>query len=324
MTEPSWLVDDRAHALLARLEPVLTRRASAPSSLLDEIAKSLIARGGKRIRPALVFVAASFGQGEDEALLEAAAAVELVHVASLYHDDVMDRAPTRRGDVSVNGVWGNAPAVLAGTFLFARATAMVAALGDEVNVLASRFWADLCGGQLHEVENAYDLDLPEAEHVATIERKTATLFELPCRLGAALADLDDESTAALAAYGRSIGVAFQLIDDTLDFVGNPSELGKQPEVDLRNGVYSLPVLLAARSDGPQGRQIRKLLELARPTEADLHEVHEMVRRSRAVVDVRARAEAAVKRAVAAVRPLPRGAASDSLERLAQHVVTRSA
>lgn len=323
MTQGSWLIDREAALRLERLDPLLVEAASPSEVPLSEMATWLLLLRGKRLRPALLFLAASFGKAQDSPLLRAAAALELVHVASLHHDDVMDRAPTRRGAASVNQRWGNVLAVMAGTYLFARATKLLAGLGDEVNLMVSRACADLCAGQLHEVENAFNLDLSETEHLEILGRKTATLFELPCRLGALLADVSDQATRSLSAYGRCIGLAFQLVDDSLDVAGRPGELGKRTGTDLRQGVYSLPVLLAARSEGSSGERIRGLLSQVRPSAADLTEVLDLVRASHAVGEVSHRAERLVNEAVASLEPLPDGPARQSLEQLASFVVSRS-
>ncbi|MCP4544236.1 MAG: polyprenyl synthetase family protein, partial [Chloroflexi bacterium] len=174
--------------MLARLDAVLKGAVVTFDKQLRDVALHLINRAGKRLRPALCMVVAQFGDPDDPRLLQAATAIELIHIASLYHDDVMDRAPARRGKDSANIHWGNGLAVLAGTYLFARATALLADLGDIPNQLASHASVELCTGQLQEMENAFNLNLTETEHLDILARKTATLFEFPCRLGAYLSN----------------------------------------------------------------------------------------------------------------------------------------
>lgn len=317
-----WLVCQEVREALKGLGERLEQAIDLDEPLLRQAALALIRRGGKRLRPALVLAAARFGDFEEPRLLGAAAAIELLHIASLYHDDVIDRAPSRRGQASVNAHWGNTLAALAGTYLFARASALLASLGETPNRLASQACADLCTGQLQEVENAYNLDLMEAEHLEILARKTATLFELPCRLGAHLAALTSTHAKALAIYGRRLGLAFQLADDALDVAGRPGRMGKATGTDLRQGIYSLPVLRALRRAGT-GERLRALLEQVRLSEEDLREAQRLVRASGAVAETLAAARRQAQLAQAALEPLPEGAARLSLHNLARFAAARS-
>lgn len=316
-----WLACPQAVASIGRLDAVLRDAVSAEDSQLQQMAHYLVARSGKRLRPALLFLAATFGEYEEDALLRAAAALELIHVASLYHDDVMDRAPMRRGDASANMRWGNASATLAGTFLFARATTLMSSLGDMPNRLTGEASCNLCAGQLKEVENAYNQEMTDAAHLDILRRKTATLFELPCRLGALLANAPAPSADALARYGRHLGLAFQLADDALDLRGEAGRMGKATGADLREGVYSLAVLRALRREG-EGGWLGERLRQARLNRAEEHEVLERVRESGCVQEALEVAREEAGRARAALEVLPPGAARLSLSRLTDFVVTR--
>jgi heptaprenyl diphosphate synthase len=287
------------------------------------MALHLITRAGKRLRPALLLVVAQFGDPDDPRLLRAAAAMELFHIASLYHDDVMDRAPVRRGETSANVRWGNGLATLAGAYLFARASALLASLGDEPNRLASQASVELCTGQLHEMENAYNLELTEAEHLDILARKTATLFELPSRLGAYLSGASPPHTAALAAYGRHLGLAFQLADNALDLTGQADRLGKATGTDLREGVYSLPVLHALRQDSMVGERLRALLGQAWLTEEDVRTGLELVQESGAVAEAWEAAREHASQAQQSLEALPEGPARRSLFRLAEYAIART-
>jgi heptaprenyl diphosphate synthase len=325
MTGSDWLVDERARGLLGDLDQTLRDILATMEPDIQVLAIHVVARGGKRLRPALLFLSASFGHApDDEALLRAAAALELVHVASLHHDDVMDRAPERRGVASINQRWGNRAAVLTGACLFTSATMVLADLGDDMNRLASQAWAELAAGQLHEAENAFNLEITVEEHLAILERKTATLFELPCRIGASLARADSAMIDALATCGRRLGLAFQLVDDILDITSVVEHMGKRPGTDLREGIYSLPVLIAIRDGGERGRTIVDILSRVHPDEDDLDRALRLVRQTDAIDQSRERAQALVREAMGSIAPLPASNARESLYRLGAYVLARTA
>ena len=317
-----WLTHSQVSSSLAKLNGVLFEVVSSEDSQLQDMARYLVARTGKRLRPALLFLAATFAKYPEEILLRAAAALELLHVASLYHDDVMDRAPLRRGEPSVNFRWGNASATLAGTFLFARATMLLSSLGELPNQLASNASCDLCTGQLREVENAYNQELSDGDHLDILQRKTGTLFELPCRLGATLSEAPTLVTEALGEYGRHLGLGFQLADDALDLVGEASRLGKATGTDLREGIYSLPVLWALRQPDGNAEWLQQRLRQARLSAPEEAEVIAFVRESGGVEVAIELARAEVEKAKQALAALPEGAARLSLSRLADFSITR--
>ena len=324
LPEGDWLASERARAALGMLDATL-RSVLRPRDVQFRVMVShLLQRGGKRLRPALVLLAGEFGEFVPRRLLRGAAAVELLHIASLYHDDVMDRAGSRRGGDSVNARWGNAAAVLAGTYLFARAAGLIGEMGAEPTRLTAAAIDGLCTGQLSEMESAFDTGLTEEEHLEVIERKTASLFELPCRLGAYLAGCSEKTVESLGAYGRHLGVAFQLADDALDFLGDPDTLGKDPRADLPKGVYSLPVLHVLRSPSPGGERLRDLLGRLRPTLGELDEAVELVRASGAVEEALALAQKRAGLAVRALSTLPEDAPRVSLQELAAFAVKRRA
>jgi heptaprenyl diphosphate synthase len=214
-----------------------------------------------------------------------------------------------------------------GTFLFARAIALLASLGDEVNLLTSRATVRLCAGQLLEVENAYNTDLSVAEHTEILARKTATLFELPCVLGAKLAGADPSQVAALVAYAHKLGLAFQIADDALDVAGDASVLGKTTLTDLREGIYSLPLILVLQQQVPgcagETVRLRGILRQARLSESDLQEIVAALRRLGAVDMALEQARAYAREASDGLRELPYGPACESLALLADFAVSRS-
>lgn len=241
---PLWLTAD-----LERIEDLLLKTAGASeNSLVSETSTHLLRAGGKRIRPTLVVISSRAGREVTSAGDLAAAAVELVHLATLYHDDVIDQTDTRRGVPTAHSKWGSEIAVLAGDYLFARACELGAEAGGEVPRILSRALADVCEGQIAEMEAIGDTSRPVEHYLETIRRKTAALFSAACELGAATSKADPEVRAALVSYGENLGVAFQIIDDLLDLIGDVEVIGKRPGTDLKEGVYTLPVLLALQSE----------------------------------------------------------------------------
>jgi heptaprenyl diphosphate synthase len=235
---------------LVRVEDALRRSVETADSFLTEVAGHLIAAGGKRLRPALALTAAyaaapdaSSRPALEEAVL-GGVSVELVHLGSLYHDDVMDEALTRRGVESVNARWGNLVAILAGDFLLARASEIAATLGTEVAGLLAATIADLCEGQVRELTKIFDVARSEQAYLEAIEGKTAALMSASCRIGALTAGLPRPSVDALTVYGQRLGMVFQIVDDVLDVVCTDEQLGKPSGNDLVQGVYTLPVIRA--------------------------------------------------------------------------------
>jgi heptaprenyl diphosphate synthase len=226
---------------------------------MDDVTSHLIAAGGKRLRPSLTLAAAGAGSRAASADdLEGAAAVELVHLASLYHDDVMDEALIRRNVQSVNARWGNLVAIVAGDFLLARSAEMAASLGTEIAGLLANTLGRLCQGQITEVRTAFSTERSVEDYLRTIEGKTAALMSTACRIGALTGGVARFEVEALSAYGRCFGMLFQLRDDILDVVATDEELGKPAGQDLAEGIYTLPVLLALADPGV-GPELRPLL-----------------------------------------------------------------
>ncbi|WP_100422352.1 polyprenyl synthetase family protein [Sediminihabitans luteus] len=233
------------------MELVETRlRASVAQSdrLADTASRHLVNAGGKRLRPMLALLAAELGDGAAPEVLEAAVGVELTHLATLYHDDVMDSAPVRRGAPAAHEVWGNSVAILVGDLLFARASTTVAGLGPEAVLIQSRTFERLCLGQLHETTGPDEGEDPVAHYLQVLADKTASLLATSARLGAMFGGCPQDVVDTVAAYGEKLGVAFQLADDVLDLASTGAESGKTPGTDLREKVPTMPVLrLRARA-----------------------------------------------------------------------------
>jgi len=243
----------------ASVEEELRRCVAGEDAFLTEVASHLIIAGGHRWRPVLAIGATLAGGAPVTAdVVRGACAVELVHLGSLYHDDVIDEAPTRRTVDSVNARWGNLMAIVAGDFLLARASEIAASLGTEVAGLLAATIGRLCEGEVQELRSKFDVDRSEASYLGSIDGKTGSLLSASCRIGGLVAGLSRSEVDALTAYGSAFGIVFQIVDDINDLVLSEAELGKPAGHDLIEGVYTLPVLRAL--DTPEaGAELRALL-----------------------------------------------------------------
>src|SRR2546421_1980236 len=235
---------------LTRVEESLHEAVRTPDRFLAEVASPLSGAGGKRIGPPLTLCAAyavtnSAGPVSLDAVT-GAVAIELVHQGSLYHDDVIDEAETRRGVPSVNARWSNIVAILAGDFLLARASSLAASLGADVASLLAATIGELCRGQVLELQHLFDVDRSEEDYASAIEGKTAALFATSCRIGGMVSGVGDATLDALTRFGRHLGMCFQIVDDVLDLSSTDDALGKHAGQDLLEGIYTLPVIHALR------------------------------------------------------------------------------
>jgi geranylgeranyl pyrophosphate synthase len=235
-------------ALMQDVEVLLEEVTAGHGRVLESSAGATLAAGGKRLRPLLVFICGS-GAGEREALLRAGAACELVHMATLVHDDVVDSAPVRRGQPTVFAVSGRGPATATGDFLFSRALSLLRGPTrlEQVRALAGACLA-LARGELVQREDAHNRQVDAARYLQRCELKTASLFAAACKLGSLAAGGEQDRTLILERFGHRVGLAFQLLDDVLDVVGTPRETGKPRGSDLLDGTVTLPLILAAKSD----------------------------------------------------------------------------
>lgn len=324
--DADWIACPAVAADLARLGPLLMASVASDDPDMAALTGHLLAAGGKRLRPALLLLArgdAPAALPADATALAAAAAIELIHVASLYHDDIMDRSPTRRGASSAQCRWSNGAATLAGTWLFARAQQLLRPAGPDAIAKAAHSAAELCAGQLREAENAYHLDLAVDEHLGILHDKTATLFILAVELGAAMGARPAPERAALVDYATSLGLAFQLCDDLLDWTGAADVLGKATGADLRGGVYNLPLLTALAAEGLDAQALRLILSKRTLDDADLAQVHAIVLAT-GVAPVQRRAAALAAQARTALAALAEGPVRRSLASLAALSVARQA
>ncbi len=314
VTNPTTLLDLPGMADgLRRTEDELRKVVESDDPFLTEVARHLIDAGGKRVRPALA-ITASLVLDEDPdvalwAVIRGGVAVELVHQGSLYHDDVMDDAETRRTVQSVNARWGNLEAILAGDYLLARASEIAADLGTEVAGLLAATIAALCEGQVREVRHAFNVDRSEEAYLASISGKTASLLATAARIGAIVADHSRDVVDAVTDFGHNYGMAFQVVDDLLDVTATDEELGKPSGNDLVEGTYTLPVIRALA--GPAGDDLRSLL--GGPIDsAGRDRARELVRADGAIASTRETAVGYLADARVAIDGLPTNPAVDAM------------
>jgi heptaprenyl diphosphate synthase len=323
---------------LERVETILLQASTAGTPFLTESASYLTKAGGKRLRPALVALSSRLWSDSPEAPLKApdkdkgaplkapdntvnpradstGAAIELTHLATLYHDDVIDEADTRRGVPSANGKWGNIVAILVGDFLFAKASSIAADVGGEVPRVLADAIARVVQGQVRELEHLYDCRRPVEHYYATVDDKTGALLEASSRLGAVLAGCPADQAEPLRLFGSAFGMAFQIADDLLDLSATREDLGKPPGTDLRDGVYTLPLLYAVEAEPSLADQ------LGTP-QPDVDLIRKTVVRTGAFQRALGVAAEHVDEALACLDGAPEGPARDSLQRLTRLIIDR--
>lgn len=311
---------DRVWSRLEKVEKRLGEATTADDPFLTEIAQHLLA-GGKRYRPLLAQVAAELGGAAGDDPVEAGVAVELVHLGSLYHDDVIDEADSRRGQTSVNDNWTNTIAILAGDFLLARASEIAAPLGTEAVALLARTYALLCEGQILELQLTENLDHGPDAYFTVIEKKTASLIRTAARLGAMAGGADAATIDAATSWGHEVGLVFQMADDVLDLVATEDFLGKPAGSDIGEGTFTLPVLYAMESD--RGDEIRELLTTGQPHDQKaIADVIDIVRGGGHIERSLREAEAHIVRAEAAAEAMRNSSVTEILRSLGKYLLDR--
>jgi heptaprenyl diphosphate synthase len=314
---------------LDAVEKRLRVAVDSADGFVAEAAAHLVEAGGKRFRPLLTLLAAQYGDPRHPQVIEAATVVELTHLATLYHDDVMDEAPLRRGAASANDRYGNIVAILTGDFLFARASDMLADLGPEAVRIQARTFERLVTGQIRETVGPRPGQDALAHYLDVVAEKTGSLIATSGLFGAMFAGAGDATTEVLRAYGESIGIAFQLSDDILDIASESIDSGKTPGTDLREGVPTLPVLHAFAIDDAAARRIRALVGpglvdvTADEAEARLDEALTLLQAHDGMAAARADLASRARQARDLLTPLPSIPATDALAALTEVVVTRS-
>jgi heptaprenyl diphosphate synthase len=318
---PDPTLEAELRARLNEVELSLEKAARSDADFVTEMASYLVAAGGKRFRPMLVLLSGYFGDPTDPRLIDGATAIELTHVATLYHDDVIDEADTRHGVPSVNARWDNTVAILTGDFLFAKASELSADLGADVTRLLARTIATVCDGQIREVAISGRTDQTEDAYMEIIRRKTAALIATSCRLGGMLSDAAPETIETLDDYGSALGMGFQLSDDIMDVISTEEELRKQPGQDMREGVYTLPVLFALQN-GHGAEELSALLSEGAPSGERLQRALEIVRQDGSLAHARAAVSREVRRAKGLAEQFEPGRAQDALLNLAEFIAVR--
>ncbi|MFF5895310.1 polyprenyl synthetase family protein [Streptomyces argenteolus] len=312
---------------LAAVEAGLLDATKSEVPFITEAAQHLVSAGGKRFRPLLVMLAAQFGDPDAPGVVPAAVVVELTHLATLYHDDVMDEADVRRGVDSANTRWGNSVAVLTGDFLFARASHILADLGPEAVRIQAEAFERLVTGQILETAGPRDGRDPVDHYMDVLGGKTGSLVAVSGRFGALMAGADESVVDILTQYGERLGIAFQLADDVLDIASDSHESGKTPGTDLREGIPTLPVLhlraRAAAGDDPQDKELVELLDGDLGDDDRLAEALRRLRAHPALEQARRDTVRYAQEARATLAPLPECYAKAALEELCDAVVHRA-
>lgn len=307
---------------LQRVETRLIEVTESDNQFLTKIARHYVTAGGKRFRPLLAQLGAELGPVQDHRAVDAGVSVELIHVGSLYHDDVIDEADTRRGDTSANANWNNTVAILAGDFTLARASEVAAqSLGQAGVVLLAQTYAQLCQGQVLELQLAGDITHGPDEYYRVIEDKTASLIRTAARLGTMASDADPSVVEAVSRWAWDLGVAFQLIDDVLDLVASSDFLGKPAGSDIGEGTFTLPVLAAL--EGAAGDELRELLGVGRPyPQTTVSRVLEIVREGGFVQTGISDAEDRIRNAEKALDEVPLTEAREVMRGLGAYLMSQ--
>jgi heptaprenyl diphosphate synthase len=312
---------------LLRVEEVLLNYTRSDHAYISEITSHLAQAGGKRTRPLLVLLAAQFGDPALAGIVEAAVVVELTHLATLYHDDVMDEAALRRGVASANQRWDNSLAILSGDFLFARASTLLSELGPDAVRIQAETFERLVSGQISESVGPKNGQNPVDHHLDVLAGKTGSLIATAARFGAIFAGCTAEQERILAEFGELFGVAFQLSDDLLDIESESQQSGKTPGTDLREGVHTLPMLIALAMDGSADPETARLQELLRTDlsadDAAFAEALALLRAHPSMEQARDVVLGYAQKARAVLEPMPDVPAKDAMRALCDVVISRT-
>jgi heptaprenyl diphosphate synthase len=307
---------------LENVETALLEAVTHTDPVANVTSRHLLEAGGKRLRPVLVLLGASLGDANNDEVIKAAVVVELTHLATLYHDDVMDRAPLRRGVPTAHEVWGNSVAILTGDLLFARASQIVSRLGGKALSLQADTFERLCLGQLHETLGPQNNEDPIEHYLQVLADKTGSLIAASAELGVVYGGAPEEYREPLRLYGEKVGVAFQLIDDVIDIISDES--GKTPGTDLRAGVPTLPTLLlrAQANSDPKALELVEIIDAGLQDDAQLAKAVALIRAHPALEQAYQAAKSWADEAVLALAPLPDSPVKDALRVFAEAVVER--
>lgn len=306
------------------VENLLREHIKGDYPLVEETSRHLVAAGGKRLRPLLTLISSHFGDPTRKEVIPAAVVCELTHLATLYHDDVMDEAPLRRGVESANNRWGNTIAILTGDYLFSKASDLLADLGPEAVRLQARTFERLVIGQIMETQGPQNGEDPLAHYLRVVGDKTGSLIATSARFGALLSGANRETVETLTKFGEQIGIAFQLADDVIDIASESSQSGKTPGTDLREGVPTLVTLNVMASNKSEDAELKRLLSAPIHDEVVVQQVLRALRTHDGLQQARQQLGNVAKDARTALGPLPLNSATSALFSLCDAVVDRSA
>jgi heptaprenyl diphosphate synthase len=306
------------------VEHLLREHIKGDYPLVEETSRHLVAAGGKRLRPLLTLISSHFGDPTRKEVIPAAVVCELTHLATLYHDDVMDEAPLRRGVESANNRWGNTIAILTGDYLFSKASDLLADLGPEAVRLQARTFERLVIGQIMETQGPQNGEDPLAHYLRVVGDKTGSLIATSARFGALLSGANRETVETLTKFGEQIGIAFQLADDVIDIASESSQSGKTPGTDLREGVPTLVTLNVMASNKAEDAELKELLSAPIHDEVVVQQVLRALRTHEGLQQARQQLRNVAKDARTALGPLPLNSATSALFSLCDAVVDRSA
>jgi heptaprenyl diphosphate synthase len=311
-------------AAMAEVEDLLRSQIEGNYPLVVETSRHLVTAGGKRLRPLLTLITSHYGDPRKRGILEAAVVCELTHLATLYHDDVMDEAPLRRGVESANNRWGNTIAILTGDYLFAKASDLLADLGPEAVRLQARTFERLVIGQIMETQGPQKGEDPLAHYLQVVADKTGSLIATSARFGAMTSGASAEVMETVTKFGEKIGVAFQLADDVIDITSDSKESGKTPGTDLLEGIPTLVTLNVMKSNDKADRDLQKLLSKPIADKKVVAQVLKELRNHKALDQSRLQLMQVARDARAALGPLPVNDATGALFSLCDAVVDRTA
>ena len=319
-TDPA--LEARVLAGVEQVEEQLAAAVDSPEMFVAEAAAHLLNAGGKRFRPLLVMLSAEFGESSNPDVARSAVVVELTHLATLYHDDVMDEADKRRGAPSANARWDNSIAILVGDYLFAQASDLVSDLGPESVRIQARTFSRLVQGQIRETLGPAEGDDALAHYLSVVADKTGSLIATAALFGAKMAGAPVDVQETLSEFGERIGAAFQLSDDIIDIASETDDSGKTPGTDLREGVPTLPTLIALRSTDAGSERLRSLLAKPLTDDAELDEALTLLRAHPAMAEARSYVQAEADAASALLAKLPDQPARTALQALCDTVAHR--
>ncbi|MBV9099854.1 MAG: polyprenyl synthetase family protein [Candidatus Dormibacteraeota bacterium] len=314
------------------LEPIVADLQEFERRLVDSIAADLgpmasamehiVKAGGKRLRPALVILSGRLGRADRDAIFNIAMGIEFIHTATLVHDDLIDNSPTRRGITTIHEALGPNPAIIIGDYYFAKGANLLSSIGSPaIDSAISHAVMTICMGELLQMTSRNDYEQSVESYYRKIERKTATLVSTCCYSGGVVSEQSPEAVETLRRYGYNLGMAFQIVDDVLDYVATSAEVGKPVGADLRQGTVTLPLMLALR-DPESGPALRRILTTMHLSDDDYERVVTLVRESQAIPEAERHAHDFAARARAELAAFPESAARTTLERICDYVVER--